>query len=322
METADKPQISILMATYEPRLDWLKEQLVSLNAQTYPNLKLYVRDDASEVEAFDRIRELVEECITAFPFEISRNPSNVGSNATFEQLTKDSDGVYFAYCDQDDVWLQEKLSVLQDEIESKDARLACSDMYVIDADGNTVSDSITKVHRTIRFASGPDLAKGLLFHNFVSGCAMLVRAEDAKAAVPFCPYYVHDQYLAICCADKGSIVSVPRPLIRYRIHQSNQTAPLTGVSDKQSYQTMRIELPLKRLEWLDLHLPMSAQLQETVSAGIEWAEARLKNWKHQGGAKTVWKYRAFSPVPSLFELSLRWLPDSAFKRVIAIARKI
>lgn len=322
MGTADKPQISILMATYQPRMDWLKEQLLSLNAQTYPNLKLFIRDDASDAETFDRIRELAKECITAFPFTIAQNAENLGSNRTFELLTEEADGDYFAYCDQDDIWLPEKLSVLQDALDDKDVRLACSDMYVIDADSKTVADSITKVHRTIRFASGPDLAKGLLFHNFVSGCTMLVRSEDAKAAVPFCPYYVHDQYLAICCADKGSIVSIPRTLIRYRIHQSNQTAPLTGVSDKQSYQTMRIELPLKRLEWLDLHLPMSPQLQQTVSAGIEWAEARLKNWKHQGGAKTVWKYRAFSPIPSLFELSLKWLPDSAFKRVIALARKI
>lgn len=46
METG-KPLISILMAVYEPRLDWLREQLDSLNAQTYPNLRLYVRDDCS-----------------------------------------------------------------------------------------------------------------------------------------------------------------------------------------------------------------------------------------------------------------------------------
>ena len=36
----DKPLISILMAVYEPRMDWLREQLMSLNDQTYPNLRL------------------------------------------------------------------------------------------------------------------------------------------------------------------------------------------------------------------------------------------------------------------------------------------
>ena len=39
-EIQRKPLISILMAIYEPRMDWLKEQLDSLNKQTYPNIKL------------------------------------------------------------------------------------------------------------------------------------------------------------------------------------------------------------------------------------------------------------------------------------------
>lgn len=33
----EKPRISILLAVYEPRLDWLRQQLESLNAQDYPD---------------------------------------------------------------------------------------------------------------------------------------------------------------------------------------------------------------------------------------------------------------------------------------------
>ena len=97
------------MAVYEPRLDWLKEQLDSLNAQTYPNLKLYIRDDCSPTVSFEGIKKLVSESITAFPYIIGRNSENWGSNTTFELLTKEADGKYFAYCDQDDIWLPEKL---------------------------------------------------------------------------------------------------------------------------------------------------------------------------------------------------------------------
>ena len=43
----DKPRIAILMAIYEPNLEWLREQLISINEQTYPNLYLYVREDCS-----------------------------------------------------------------------------------------------------------------------------------------------------------------------------------------------------------------------------------------------------------------------------------
>ena len=45
--TENKPLISVLLATYEPRMDWLRQQLLSLEEQDYPNLRLYIRDDAS-----------------------------------------------------------------------------------------------------------------------------------------------------------------------------------------------------------------------------------------------------------------------------------
>ena len=40
-EEAKVPRIAILMAIYEPRMDWPEAQLRSLDAQTYPNLRLY-----------------------------------------------------------------------------------------------------------------------------------------------------------------------------------------------------------------------------------------------------------------------------------------
>ena len=104
-----KPPIAILMAVYEPRMDWLREQLLSLEAQTYPNLRLYICDDCSPTVPHEEIRRCVEECIHSFPYELKRNESNLGSNKTFEVLTQEVTGEYFAYCDQDDVWFPDKI---------------------------------------------------------------------------------------------------------------------------------------------------------------------------------------------------------------------
>ena len=322
MAIAEKPQISILMAVYEPRLDWLKEQLRSLNAQDYPNIKLYVRDDASKNVPLGVIQSSIEECITKFPFELTQNDTNLGSNATFERLTQDADGYYFAYCDQDDSWLPKKLSTLQKTMENSGAILVCSDMYVIDENGKQLTDSISKVRRRIQLKSGNGLASSLVFHNFVTGCTMLIRAQDAKAFTPFCPYYVHDQYLAIRCADKGRILSVRQPLIRYRIHGNNQTSALSGVYDKNSYEEKRIQTTWQRLTWLRENVLMSDSLQETVNNGIVWAAAREQNWNHQGGRKVVWKYRNYSLIPSLFELTCNWLPEALFKKFLNIGKKL
>lgn len=315
-----KPPIAILMAVYEPRMDWLEEQLKSLNEQTYPNLRLYVRDDCSPTVPFEKIRTLVEKCITAFPYSLERNEKNLGSNRAFEGLTEEAEGAYFAYCDQDDVWLSEKLTVLEEKLERTGALLACSDMYIIDGNGRQRADSIKKVRRHHRFRSGSGLAEGLLITNFVTGCTMLVRSECAKAAIPFCPYMVHDHYIALCCAADGEIATVNKPLIRYRIHGGNQTGLMAGITDKASYGRIRIDFPLEKFRWLREHFPYRKALAGPLEEREYWMEARQRNWTGKGGRRAVWKYRRFSPNSSLFELGARWLPRPVFRWVIGLAR--
>jgi len=322
METAETlPQISILMAVYDPRPDWLRIQLQSLNAQTYPNLRLVVRDDCSPHVPLSETEAMLRECVTTFPYTLERNEENLGSNGTFERLTQEAEGDLFAYCDQDDEWLPEKLTVLQSEMGRTGTLLTCSDMFVMDGDGTTTADSITAVHRHHVFRSGEGLAPALLFSsNFVTGCTMLVRAEAAKAAVPFCPYLVHDQYLALWCAEKGRIESVARPLIRYRIHGGNQTSSMAGVADKKSYGEKRIDLTLHRLLWLQEHFPCRETTAAALRDGIAWTKARQQSWNHQGGGRLVWKYRRLNPLVSAAELCLKYAPEGLFMAAIRLVR--
>ena len=316
-----KPLIAILMAVYEPRMDWLREQLESLEAQTYPNLRLYIRDDCSPTVSFEEIKRCVAACIHSLPYEIKQNEKNLGSNGTFELLTCEAEGEYFAYCDQDDVWLPEKLAVLQEELERSGAQLVCSDMYIIDGNGKQTAGSITKVRRHHKFRSGEGLAAELLISNFVTGCTMLIRSDAAKAAVPFCPYMVHDHYLALCTAMKGSILSLPRRLIRYRIHGANQTGLMAGVNDRASYIEVRIGELRRRLEWLRERLPgQDARMKEELEDRLCWVRAREQNLNGQGGKRTVWAYRRFGPRASLFELAATWLPERLFLQVVELAR--
>lgn len=316
-----KPLISILMAVYEPRMDWLREQLESLDAQTYPNLRLYVRDDCSPTVPYEEIEGCIRDCIRSFPYEIQRNEENLGSTRTFERLTQEAEGEYFAYCDQDDIWLPEKLEVLQKEQKNSGALLVCSDMYIIDGEGRQTADSITQIRRHHKFRSGRGLAEGLLITNFATGCAMLVTSAAAKAAVPFCPYMVHDHYLALYCASCGEVLSVPRPLIRYRIHGGNQTGLMAGVTDKKSYGAVRIGIPLKKFLWLRENFPYRNELRDAIEQRVLWMEARQSNWKGCGGKKTVWKHREFAPMASLFEVMAWWLPEFVFMWIIRLSRK-
>ena len=320
METG-KPLISVLLAVYEPRLDWLEAQLRSLAAQTYPNLRVYIRDDASPTVPLSEIRACAAACLGDLPWTLERNERNLGSTATFERLTAEAEGEYFAYGDQDDIWRPEKLAVLLSALESTGALLVCSDMTVLDAEGRETAASITKVRRHHVFRSGEGLAPGILFHNFVTGCTMLVRAEQARAAIPFCPHMVHDHYLALWCAERGRIEALPQTLVAYRVHDRSQTPVLAGAEDKTSYGRVRIGRTAERLRWLSENFPCGAETKAAVAEGLSWAEARERNWARTGGRRELWRLLRLSPLESLFELAGTYMPEGLFRLCLRAGKR-
>ena len=312
----DKPLISILMAVYEPRMDWLKEQLLSLNAQTYPNLKLYVRDDCSTAVPYEEIKACVRECIHAFPYEIQRNEENLGSNKTFERLTQEAEGEYFACCDQDDVWQPEKLLKLEELLSTSDGNLICSDVMVIDGTGDVSARSITELRPRHVFLQGRDLAATLIYRNFVIGCTMLIRERCAKAALPFAEHMVHDHYLAFCCSMEGAILVCPECLVKYRIHGNNQTGVLARVIDRESYVAYHILPFAKRIE----ELQQRFELGELERSAL-WAQARIENARREPNSRVkLWKLRNINRTTTLFELVALRFPKPLFQIVVRIIR--
>ena len=306
--------ISILMAVYEPRLDWLKEQLMSLNAQTYPNLRLYVRDDCSPTVPFETVRALVGQCITSFPHTIERNERNLGSTKTFERLTTEAEGDYFAYCDQDDVWPPEKLSVSEEQIGS--AGLICGDVIPIDANGSRLADSITKLRPRIVFKEGAGLGGSLIYRNFVIGCTMLIRSDIAKAAVPFAQSMVHDHYLAWFCAQENEIAVAKQPLLYYRLHEGNQTGVLTNVVTKQDYLHFHLGEFLSRVSDLS-----ERSDGEELHQAAAWAQARCDNaTKKRGAVRRLWAMRRVDTTTTLFEIVGLRLPEPLFRWAIRMIR--
>lgn len=113
-------------------------------------------------------------------------------------------------------------------------------MHIIDGNGRLLAKSATKVHKHWKFRSGEGLTDTLWHQNFVSGCALLVRSETAKRAIPFNPYVIYDQHIALWAANEGKVISVSRPLIAHREHGKNLSGSLHGVTDRASYLRERI----------------------------------------------------------------------------------
>ena len=313
----NKPRIAILMAVYEPQMDWLREQLSSLEAQTYPNLFLYIRDDCSTAVPFGDIRACVEGCIHSFPYSLARNEKNIGSSGTFERLTQEAEGDLFAYCDQDDIWLPEKLRILQERICETDAGLACSDVIPIDAAGNEIGKSIRDLRPRHVFREGSGLTASLIYRNFVIGCTMLIRSSIAKAALPFAESMVHDHYLAYSCAVGHSIALCPEPLVRYRQHSGNQTGVLAHIRTKSEYIQRHLLPFCRRVKELDERYPGTVPEEAVRWAEIRTEIARGKPW----AARKAFAIRNISRTTRLYELVCLKLPDPMFRLAVEMIQK-
>lgn len=320
ISNVEEPLVSILLAVYKPNEKWLMEQLISLNNQSYSNLNLFVYDDCPECTT-DKV--LFEKYITNFKYTIIQGKVNKGSNKAFEELTKIADGEYFAYCDQDDIWEKDKISLMMEKFNEKDVNLVCCDLSIIDENSRKTHDSIREIRKRIVYKSGYGLTKNLLMVNFVTGCAMIVKRDIALKSIPFLDEIVHDQWIAIVASINGQIIFFNKSLVRYRQHSRNQTGILKGVINKDTYYTKRIDDFIKRYNSIKRRIPEDKELNKYIEYLLLWFNSRRRYAKKISisDLKTMIKYRNFHKISIVIESILPFIPDFIFKYIIKLAQK-
>ena len=212
-------KVAILQCTLNGQ-HFLAEQLDWIEAQTYPNWKVYVSDDGSADDTLlilyqyrakwgdDRI-------------EVLSGPAE-GFLANFLSLTCRTDirAEYYAYADQDDVWEAEKLGRAIAWLERVPAgipALYCSRTRLIDAKGREIGLSPL-------YARPPSFANALV--QCIGGGNTMVFNEAARDLVrqagEHASVVTHDwwAYLLVTGCG-GKVFCDPRPTVRYRQHGNN-----------------------------------------------------------------------------------------------------
>jgi len=202
---------SIAMATYNGE-KYLREQLDSIYAQTYKNIEVIVCDDCSS----DKTVEILKEYSERFGLKYFINEKNLGYVKNFEKAISLCNGEYIALSDQDDIWLENKLDILLNEID--DNLLIHSDCELIDEFGNSL-----QLHWKSEINSHKNF-EDFLFSNLVTGCTILFKKGLLKgiAAFPDGLAY-HDWYLGILAAKEKKIKYLNKSLIQYRQHSHQDT---------------------------------------------------------------------------------------------------
>lgn len=210
----DTPLISIALATYNGAR-FLREQLDSIYAQTWPNMEVVAGDDGSS----DDTVAILEEYRQSRGLRYEVNGRNLGFLSNFENILSRCRGEFIALADQDDVWLPEKLERLVAEI--GDASLIYTDASLIDENGWEVAGSLIATSG-VRPISGRDFGY-FLCNSCVTGCTVLFRRALLESALPIpeCETY-HDWWLALVASRHGGVRYLPERLVRYRQHGANQ----------------------------------------------------------------------------------------------------
>jgi glycosyltransferase involved in cell wall biosynthesis len=315
--------VTIALALYNPRIEWLEEQLRSIAGQTVRPIELLAIDDASATVPFSQIESVFSAVFekSDIPYTLTRNEKNLGSDLTFAGLTELAQGDFISYCDQDDSWLPRKTGALLEALMQTGAPLAYSDLSVMDAAGKTTAKSLRYIRRRLRHLRGEGLARPLLFRNFTNGTAMMMPANIAKGALPFVGDMTADHWLTLWAATKGEIVYLPEPLVRYRLHGDNQSAVMSGVTDKKSYLERRILTGVSRFEQFKTRLAHEPGLSDAIEGGERWFEARRRWMEEAAGCREVWKCRKWGKQVTLFELLTARLPEPVFIKLVRLVQK-
>lgn len=226
--------IDILMATYNGE-KYVAEQIDSILNQTNSDWVLIIQDDCST----DSTAEIALEYARRFPEKIKlierETPSGSAKNNFFSMLSL-SKAEYCMTCDQDDVWLPEKIEVTlkamrqMEEIHGVEAPLLVhTDLKVVDVQLKVLSGLLCKSQD---LSPDRDGFNQILVQNIVSGCTMMVN-KALLAYIKEIPKYaiMHDWWLALVASAFGHISFIDAPTILYRQHGANQV----GAKDAHSF---------------------------------------------------------------------------------------
>lgn len=217
--------IDILLSTFNGE-KYLQEQIESILTQTHHNWNLLIRDDGSH----DKTVDIIKKYCALYPnkfFFINNNTENLGVIKSFEYLLNESTSEYIMFCDQDDIWLPNKIKIslkkiIEMEFEFGNVPLLVhTDLLVVNRELSTIHNSFWKFSYI-----NPHIVDKNIYYmgmsNSVTGCSLIMNRKAKEVSLPFHKnVLMHDAWIALCVMKYGYIDYITTPTIKYRQHEGN-----------------------------------------------------------------------------------------------------
>lgn len=274
------PRVQVLMATYNGAV-YLREQIDSVLVQEGVEITLLVRDDGSS----DGTPALIREYEARYPGRVALLDDDHGrlgvSHNFMRLLAQPSDADYFAFCDQDDVWMRDKLQSAVTALAAVGAgpRLYCSAVDYVDSALHPIASSSRPTRPAFNNA---------LVENIAQGCTMVMDAGLRQLIIERLPLQatIHDWWAYLVATAFGTVIYDETPQLLYRQHGGNVVGGGFGFWQKwqkrwhrfaagRTWQMAAQAVELKRL-YPDRLTPEQIDLIDYFVAGRTSFLARLR----------------------------------------------
>lgn len=250
-------KISVAMCTYNGD-SFLDKQFESIITQNVLPDELVICDDLSTDATLAILGKIKEK--SPFAVTIVKNEQRLGSTRNFEQAISLCSGDVIVLCDQDDVWLADKLEKIKAAFEEKpEIGYLFTDAELVDEELHPLGRSLWEsfgFHGALMkmFICGEQLRCFLRRQQFVTGATMAFRGSLKKLFLPFPleTIWIHDGWIAVTAAAAGvQGLPLPEKLIRYRQHSAQQAGvpSLQSAADGRTWRTSRHAREKKSAEW-------------------------------------------------------------------------
>ena len=242
---------------------FLKQQIDSLLEQTYKDIKIVVRDDGST----DNSCLIIDDYCKEYPDKICRIIGQPTGSAkqNFARLLEHCDSDYIMFCDQDDVWLPDKIEKTMLSMKAAEENgdipvLVHTDLKIANQQLDVISNSLFDFQKLIH--DNITLPK-LLVQNYVTGCTVMINRalKNVCGQLPD-SCIMHDWWLALTAVLFGKLVFENSATILYRQHSENQ------VGSKASYGIAYVKQKLSAFK----------RVRNTYNATYSQAQALLENY--------------------------------------------
>jgi glycosyltransferase involved in cell wall biosynthesis len=212
-------KILVLMSTYNGH-EYIEQQIESIFKQKEVLVSLLIRDDGSNDNTIDKINSLKKKysdlnLITG---------NNLGPAKSFMELIKIANNDYscfdyYAFSDQDDVWLDNKLkkaiSLIQKKAREHKYILYSSNLKVVDEKLQLLYQTENQLYSYEEY----------LLRNNMAGCTMVFNNQLCHLLNIYYPNYIemHDSWIlrVALSSDDGYLIQDDNSYILYRQHGNN-----------------------------------------------------------------------------------------------------